>query len=73
MKLTAKAGLQIQKPITEVFEAIVNREHLTKYFISKSSGHLKTGEELFWEFGDFPGMFPIINIKTNPSGFISFV
>lgn len=73
MKLTAKTGLQIQKPISEVFEAIVNPEHLTKYFISYSSGTLESGTKVHWEFEDFPGMFPVINIKTNPSGFISFV
>jgi len=33
MKLTAQATLQIQKPVSEVFEAIVNPVHLTQYFI----------------------------------------
>lgn len=73
MKLTAKASLQIQKPITEVFEAIVNPEHLTKYFISYSSGKMETGKELDWEFKDFPGTFPVKNIKINSPESISFV
>ena len=59
MKLTAKATLQIQKPASEVFEAIADPQHLTKYFISYSSGRLETGKELEWEFGDFPGKFPV--------------
>jgi len=73
MKLTAQATLQIQKPISEVFEAIVNPVHITKYFISESSGRMQTGKELTWEFGDFPGKFPVkvTEIQTNQS--ISFV
>lgn len=49
MKLTAKASLQIQKPIEKVFEAIVNPEQITKYFISESSGRMETGKELIWD------------------------
>lgn len=73
MKLTAKATLQIQKPIQEVFEALINPEKITKYFIAKSSGRMDSGKELIWEFGDFPGEFPVKTqeIKTNES--VSFV
>lgn len=73
MKLTAKATLQIQKPIKEVFEAIVNPEMMTKYFISRSNGRIEAGKELIWEFGDFPGEFPvkIQEVKDNES--MSFV
>jgi uncharacterized protein YndB with AHSA1/START domain len=73
MKLTAQATLQIQKPVSEVFEAIVNPVHLTQYFISESSGRMETGKELTWEFGDFPGKFPVkvTEVQTNQS--VSFV
>lgn len=69
MKLTAQAALQIQKPVSEVFEAIVNPVHLTNYFISESSGRMETGKELIWEFGDFPGKFPVkvTEVRTNQS------
>lgn len=73
MKLTAKASLQIQKPVSEVFEAIVNPDYMTKYFISESSGRMETGKELTWEFGDFPGKFPVKVIEVHPNSFISFV
>jgi|SRR5690554_304915 len=73
MKLTVKASLQIQKPITEVFEAIVNPEHITKYFISESSNRMETGKEVTWEFGDFPGKFPVKIIEVQSNTFISFV
>jgi uncharacterized protein YndB with AHSA1/START domain len=73
MKLTAQATLQIQKPVSEVFEAIVNPVHLTQYFISESSGRMETGKELTWEFGDFLGKFPVkvTEVQTNQS--VSFV
>lgn len=73
MKLVAKASLQVQKPIGEVFEAIVDHEILTRYFISESSGRMESEVELFWEFPDFPGKFPvkIREVKTNRS--VSFV
>ena len=73
MKLTAKASLQIQKPVEEVFEAIVNPEIMSKYFISESSGRMETGKELFWEFGDFPGKFPVKITDVQPDKSVSFV
>src|SRR5690606_29831878 len=73
MKLTAKASLQIQKPIEKVFEAIVDPNHITQYFISKSSGRMETGMELTWEFGDFPGEFPVHVIEVVNQKSISFV
>src|SRR5690606_28016784 len=73
MKLTAKATLQIQKPINEVFEAIVNPEKITNYFISESSGCMETGKELTWEFGDFPGKFPVKVLEVQSDKSVSFV
>ncbi len=73
MKLIAKATIQIQKPIDEVFEAIVNPEKMTKYFISESSGRLETGKELMWKFPEFPGEFRVKDIKVEDNRLISFV
>lgn len=67
MKLTAKASLQIQKPVEEVFEAVVDPQKITGYFIAESTGRMETGKELQWEFGDFPGKFPVQvrEVRTN--------
>lgn len=73
MKLTARVSLQIQKPVEEVFEAIVNPEIMTKYFISESSGRMETGKELFWEFGDFPGKFQVKVTEVQSNSMVSFV
>lgn len=73
MKLTAKASLQIQKPITEVFESIVNPEKMTKYFISKSTGRMETGKELIWSFPEWPDTFSVQVIEVQSKKSISFV
>src|SRR5690606_34541342 len=73
MKLIAKATIQIQKPIDEVFEGIVNPEKMTKYFISESHERLETGKELIWKFPEFPDECPVKEIKTEINHSISFV
>jgi len=73
MKLIAKASIQIQKPIEEVFEGIVNPEKMTNYFISESTGRMETGKELTWKFPEFDQRFPIKNIKTEINSSVSFV
>ena len=73
MKLIAKATIQIQKPIGEVFEGIVNPEKMTMYFISESSGRLETGKELIWKFPEFPDECSVKKIKIETNRSVSFV
>lgn len=73
MRLESNAVIQIQKPVEEVFEGIVNPEHMTKYFISESSGRLETGKDLIWKFPEFDDKFPINEIKIESNRSISFV
>lgn len=73
MILKSEAILQIQKPIEEVFEAIVNPTKMTKYFISESSGRLETGGEVIWKFPEFEDKFPLNNIKVVTNRSVSFV
>lgn len=73
MKLTAKASLQIQKPINEVFEGIVNPAIMTNYFISESSGRMETGKELSWKFPEFKAWYPVTEVKIETNRSISFV
>lgn len=74
MKLTIKAAIQIQKPIQEVFEAIVNPEKMTQYFISESTGRLEEGSEIKWKWPEFPGHESVVtNIKIEKNRTISFV
>ncbi len=57
--LEIKTILQIQKPTHEVFEAIVDPEKMSNYFISKGSGRMETGKTLHWEFPEFEGSYPV--------------
>ena len=72
-KLIAKAALGIQKPIEEVFEAIIHPEIMTHYFISKSTGMMQNGAELYWEFPEFDGSYPVSVKEIRKNEFISFV
>jgi len=73
MILESNAIIQIQKPIDEVFEGIINPEKMTKYFISESSGRLETGKEVIWKFPEFEDKFPVKEIKIDNNSSISFV
>lgn len=73
MNLIAKATIQIQKPIEEVFEGIVNPEKMTNYFISESNGRMETGKELIWKFPEFPVEVPIKDIQIEINHSISYV
>lgn len=73
MILESKAILQIQKPIEEVFEGIVNPEIMTKYFISESTGRLETGKEVTWKFPEFDDQFVVSEVKIDENKSISFV
>jgi uncharacterized protein YndB with AHSA1/START domain len=73
MRLESNATIQIQKPIEQVFEGIVNPSHMTKYFISQSSGRLESGKEVIWKFPEFADKFPVTEIKIETHRSISFV
>ena len=72
-KLIAKASLGIQKPIEEVFEAIINPDIMTHYFISKSTGKMQKGSELYWEFPEFDGSYPVSVKEIKEYEYVSFV
>ena len=73
MKLESNASLQIQKPAAEVFEAIVNPDKMTHYFISESSGRLDAGKEVTWKFPEFDDRFPVTEIEIETNRSVSFV
>ncbi len=73
MKLESNAAIQIQKPIEDVFEGIVNPAKMTNYFISESSGRLEAGKEVIWKFPEFDDRFPITEVKIETNRSISFV
>jgi len=72
MLLTSKATIQIQKPIEEVFEGIINPEIMTNYFISESTGRLETDKEVYWKFPEFDDKFLVSKVKLKANEYVSF-
>ena len=71
-QLEIKAGLQVLKPVSEVFEAIVDPEKMKNYFISKSSGYMKEGESLIWKFPEMDIEFTVKIGKIEKDKYISY-
>jgi len=70
--LEIKTALQIQKPVHEVYEAIINPAKMTNYFISKGSGKMEEGKQIIWQFPEFDQDFPIRVQKIDLDAYISF-
>ena len=70
--LEIKTAIQILKPVNEVFEAIVDPNKMSNYFISKSSGRLETGKQIMWQFPEFDMEFPIRVGKIIRDEYISY-
>lgn len=71
-KLEINVAMQIQKPIHEVFEAIVNQEQMSHYFISKSTGRMEEGKYLIWNFPEFDFDCPVRIDKIETNKYISY-
>jgi uncharacterized protein YndB with AHSA1/START domain len=71
-KLEIKVALKIQKPVHEVFEAIVDPAKMSNYFISKSTGRIEEGKTLIWKFPEFDMEFPVRVRKIDKDRYISY-
>ena len=72
MKLTAKATIQIQKPINSVFEAIIDPTKMNQYFIESSTGKLETDKTVEWKFPEFDEIYPVVGKIIRKDEYISF-
>ena len=60
MELTFRVAGRIAKPVSEVFEAVVDPKQLSRYFTTGGAkGRLEKGATVTWDFHDFPGAFPV--------------
>jgi uncharacterized protein YndB with AHSA1/START domain len=50
--LHAHVKQAINKPVSEVFDAIVNPGKMAKYFITSASAPMKDGAEILWKWDD---------------------
>lgn len=70
--IEAKAKIQIGKPTSEVFEAIIDPTKMANYFIAKGSSRMEEGKDLIWNFPEFTFDVPIKVLKVVPDTFVSF-
>lgn len=60
MSVTFTVSGHFAKPVHEVFEAVVNPDHLSQFFTTGGAkGRIETGAVVTWDFHDFPGAFPV--------------
>lgn len=52
MSFHAKAHVRIDKPISEVFDAVVNPDKISKYFVSSASASMIEGTTVTWSWAD---------------------
>ncbi len=71
-KLEINCAMQIQKPIHEVFDAIILPEEMSNYFISQSTGIMEEGKNLIWKFPEFDFECPVKVQKVEKNKFISY-
>jgi uncharacterized protein YndB with AHSA1/START domain len=60
MEPTFQVQLKILKPVSEVFEAVVNPAKLSGYFVQAASAPLAEGTTVHWRFAEVPGEHPIV-------------
>jgi uncharacterized protein YndB with AHSA1/START domain len=58
-KLQIHTALQIARSRNDIFEAIVDPEKMSNYFIAQGSGRMEEGKVVTWSFPEFPDSFPV--------------
>ncbi|MBT8319602.1 MAG: ATPase, partial [Gramella sp.] len=70
--LEINAALQIGKSKEEVFNAIIEPDKMSNYFISESTGPLEEGKTVTWKFPEFDMTFPVHGKTIHQPELISF-
>ncbi|MFI5237138.1 MAG: SRPBCC domain-containing protein [Ignavibacteriales bacterium] len=71
-KIKAKVQMGILKSANEIFDAIIDPEKMSKYFISGSTGKMESGKTLTWTWTDFEGEHEIKVGKIEKDKIVSF-
>jgi uncharacterized protein YndB with AHSA1/START domain len=73
MQLKFQVQTKIQRPLTEVFDAVYNPTKLSSYFTTGgASAPLKEGTTVTWRFADYAGEIPVTVSKVVPNETILF-
>ncbi len=60
MSRSFTAWVHVSRPPREVYDAVADPAQLSRYFTTGGAkGWAETGATVTWEFGDFPGPFPV--------------
>jgi uncharacterized protein YndB with AHSA1/START domain len=58
---------RVSRPCAEVYEAVADPEQLSRYFTTGGArGRLEPGNDVSWDFHDFPGAFPVRVLEADP-------
>ncbi len=72
MDLKFEVSARINKPVEEVFEAVVNPENLSQFFTTGGAkGRIAKGSTVMWSFHDCPGEFPVEVDEVQPNRLIT--
>lgn len=67
MDLKFTVSGRIAKPVSEVFESVVDPDRLSRFFTTGGAkGRLESGSVVTWDFHDFPGAFPVHVSEVRP-------
>lgn len=73
MKPSFTIAGRIARPVSEVFEAVVNPDRLSAYFTTGGAdGRIEPGVTVHWAFGEFPGRFPVTVDKVEKDRLLVF-
>src|SRR2546429_4851082 len=62
-----KTGMLIRKPVADVFGAFVNPDITTKFWFTKSSGRLKAGKQVQWDWEMYGISIPVTAKAIEPN------
>ena len=71
-RIKAKVQLGIMRSASEIFEAVVNPDIMTRYFISGSTGRMESGKTLTWTWTDYEGEHEVKVGKIEKDKVVSF-
>ena len=71
-RIRAKVQMGILRSASEIFDAIINPEKMSKYFISGSTGKMESGKNLTWTWTDYEGEHEIKVGKIEKDKVVSF-
>jgi len=71
-RIRAKVQMGILRSADEIFDAIIDPEKMSKYFISGSTGRMESGKTLTWTWTDYEGEHEIKVGKIEKDKTVSF-